>query len=263
MDCGKTLRLGRFTRRGGAVIVPMDHGLFSEPPAALADLRALVKTVAASEADGILITPGMLPHVADVAEHLAVILRIDGTHTRMGQHIERCDLMCTPDSALALGADMVVVNGYVGTENEHEQLGKLGRVAVRCRELGLPLMGEMIPGSRLGFHFGRSKKDATLPGQVNRDLWTATRTGVEIGADVIKTHYSGDAAGFAQIARSVPSPIWIAGGPLDKKGDGPFLEMIAQAVAAGAKGVVIGRNVWQRESPKEMIKALCKIVHHT
>ncbi len=260
MDTGKTLRLGRFTRRGGAVIIPMDHGLFAEPPEALADLRGLVKTVADTEADGILVTPGMLPHVADVAGHLAVILRIDGTHTRLGQHIERCDLISTPQAALALGADMVVVNGFVGVENENEHLSKIGSMAVQCQSLGMPLMGEMIPSTRLSYHFGHSKKTGSLE-EANRDLWLAARTGAEIGADVIKTHYSGDAKGFAKIVQSVPAPIWIAGGPLDKGGDEAFLEMIAQAVDAGAKGVIIGRNVWQRQNPKDMITALCRIVH--
>jgi DhnA family fructose-bisphosphate aldolase class Ia len=78
---------------------------------------------------------------------------------------------------------------------------------------------------------------------------------------VIKTHYSGDPEGFAKIVQSVPAPIWIAGGPLDKQGDEAFLKMIAQAVTAGAKGVIIGRNVWQRRNPKDMITALCRIVH--
>ena len=238
----------------------MDHGLFAEPPGAPADVRSLVKTIADSEADGILVTPGMLPHLADVVGHLAVILRIDGTHTRLGQHIERCDLISTPEAALALGADMVVVNGFVGAENENEHLAKLGRLAVQCRTLGLPLMGEMIPATQLSYHFGRSKKTAS-PQEVNQDLWLAARTGAETGADVIKTHYSGDPKGFAQIVASVPAPIWIAGGPLDKKGDQAFLDMIAQSVAAGAKGVIIGRNVWQRQDPKEMIAALCRIVH--
>ena len=85
MNTGKALRLRRFTRHGGAVIVPMDHGIFAEPPEALADLRGLVKAVAGTDADGILITPGMLPHVADVAGQLAIILRVDGTHTRLGR----------------------------------------------------------------------------------------------------------------------------------------------------------------------------------
>jgi DhnA family fructose-bisphosphate aldolase class Ia len=37
--------------------------------------------------------------------------------------------------------------------------------------------------------------------------------------------------------------------------------MVEEAIAAGAGGVVIGRNVWQRESPRKMIADLCRLVH--
>ena len=39
-------------------------------------------------------------------------------------------------------------------------------------------------------------------------------------------------------------------------GDRAYLEMIA-----GAGGIIIGRNAWQRANPKEMIQALCRLAH--
>ena len=260
LTTGKHLRLRRFTRKGGAVVVPLDHPLFAEPAPALADLRELVARIADTEADGILVTPGMLEYVAPVAGDLGIVLRIDGTHTRLGQHLERTELITTPEEALALGADMVVLNVFVGVDNEDFHLAKLGTVATACRRLGLPVMGEMIPSTILAHHFAREKRTADIA-QVNRDVWLASRLGAEIGADVIKTQYTGDPAGFRQLTRGTPVPVWIAGGPVEKPEDAAFLAMVEQAVGAGARGVVIGRNVWQRESPAGMIAQLCRLVH--
>jgi DhnA family fructose-bisphosphate aldolase class Ia len=260
MPTGKRLRMRRFTRRGGAVIIPLDHALYAEPAPALADLRALVKLIADTEADGILVTPGMLEHVAPVVGDLGIVLRVDGTHTRLGQHLERTDMIATAEGAAALGAEMVVVNAFVGVDNEDFHLNKLGMLATECRRLGLLLMGEMIPSTILNFHFAKEKKSAT-PQAVNRDVWLAARLGAEIGADVIKTQYTGDPEGFRQLTAGTPVPVWIAGGPVESKDDAAFMGMIAEAVAAGAQGAVIGRNVWQRESPRKAIAELCRIVH--
>jgi len=260
LPTGKRLRMRRFNRRGGAVIIPLDHALYAEPPPPLADMRTLVSMIADTEADGILVTPGLLEHVAPVVGDLGIVLRVDGTHTRLGQHLERTDMITTAEGAAALGAEMVVVNAFVGVDNEDFHLNKLGMLATECRRLGLLLMGEMIPSTILNFHFAKEKRSAS-PQAVNRDVWLAARLGAEIGADVIKTQYTGDPEGFRQLTRGTPVPVWIAGGPVEKKDDAAFMSMIAEAVDAGARGVVIGRNVWQRESPAGMIAQLCRIVH--
>ena len=52
--------------------------LFFGATAPLADLKKLVKTIAETESDGILVTPGMLEHIGSVVGDLGIILRIDG-----------------------------------------------------------------------------------------------------------------------------------------------------------------------------------------
>jgi len=55
-------------------------------------------------------------------------------------------------------------------------------------------------------------------------------------------------------------PIVIAGGP--KMGsDREVLEMVSSAMRAGARGVSIGRNVFQHKNPEKMVRALAAIVH--
>ena len=64
-----------------------------------------------------------------------------------------------------------------------------------------------------------------------------------------------------QVTQSVPIPVWLAGGPKGGGSDSDFLSMVNDAVTAGATGVVIGRNVWMRDNPKEIIEQLCDIFH--
>jgi fructose-bisphosphate aldolase/2-amino-3,7-dideoxy-D-threo-hept-6-ulosonate synthase len=88
----------------------------------------------------------------------------------------------------------------------------------------------------------------------------AARAGAELGADIIKTNYTGDPDSFKNVVRGCPVPVIIAGGP-KMKSDSDMLETIEGAMGAGAKGVAIGRNVFQHESPTEMTKAIARIVH--
>jgi fructose-bisphosphate aldolase/2-amino-3,7-dideoxy-D-threo-hept-6-ulosonate synthase len=88
----------------------------------------------------------------------------------------------------------------------------------------------------------------------------AARAGAELGADIVKTNYTGDPDSFKQVIKGCPVPVIIAGGP--KMGsDIELLEMIEQAIEAGAKGAAIGRNVFQHESPTRITKAISRIVH--
>jgi fructose-bisphosphate aldolase/2-amino-3,7-dideoxy-D-threo-hept-6-ulosonate synthase len=45
------------------------------------------------------------------------------------------------------------------------------------------------------------------------------------------------------------------------KSDRDLLESVEGAMGAGAKGVAIGRNVFQHESPTKMTRAIARIVH--
>jgi fructose-bisphosphate aldolase/2-amino-3,7-dideoxy-D-threo-hept-6-ulosonate synthase len=54
-------------------------------------------------------------------------------------------------------------------------------------------------------------------------------------------------------------PVVIAGGP-KASSDREILEMCNGAMAAGAKGVTFGRNIFQHKNPPAMVRALRKII---
>jgi 3-hydroxy-5-phosphonooxypentane-2,4-dione thiolase len=78
----------------------------------------------------------------------------------------------------------------------------------------------------------------------------------EFGAHIIKTYYCED---FEKVVAACPVPIVVAGGK--KLPEKDALTLVYNSIKAGAAGVDMGRNIFQAENPKAMIKAIVKIVH--
>jgi putative autoinducer-2 (AI-2) aldolase len=110
--------------------------------------------------------------------------------------------------------------------------------------VGIPVLAVTAVGKEL------EKRDA-------RYLSLACRIAAELGAHMVKTYYC---EGFEKVTGSCPVPVVIAGGPkLETEMDA--LEMTAGALAQGAVGVDMGRNIWQSENPVPMIRAIRSVVH--
>ena len=88
----------------------------------------------------------------------------------------------------------------------------------------------------------------------------AARIGAELGADIIKTNYTGNIDTFKAVVESCPVPVVIAGGPKCKTQQ-EILQTTYDSMKAGAAGLSIGRNVFQHENPTLIVKALSAIVH--
>jgi fructose-bisphosphate aldolase/2-amino-3,7-dideoxy-D-threo-hept-6-ulosonate synthase len=88
----------------------------------------------------------------------------------------------------------------------------------------------------------------------------ATRVGAEIGADVVKTSYTGDPEEYKKVVEGCPVPIVIAGGP-KAESKREVLQDIKDAIDIGVKGTMMGRNVFQQDDVEGMVDAITKIVH--
>lgn len=232
MSSGTTLRLNRILGADGrAVVVAMDHGLPGMHPLGhLADPAALLAAVAAGGADAVLTTPGIAKRYAGAFGRLGLILRLDGGATSIGDVPRRSSLIASVEDAARLGADGVAVMGFCGTDDEGDSLATLGEVAEECRALGLVLMAEMLP---LGFGADPTVEQVAI----------AARIGAEMGADLIKTKYVGPADAYRQVTEGCFAPVLVLGG--SAREPGALRAEVADAMAAGARGVAIGRNVWR------------------
>ena len=74
---------------------------------------------------------------------------------------------------------------------------------------------------------------------------------------VVKTYYC---ESFSKVVNGTPVPVVVAGGPkLNTEED--IFNLVHNAIADGAVGVDMGRNIWQNDHPIAVIKAIRAIVH--
>src|SRR5437899_2604103 len=88
-------------------------------------------------------------------------------------------------------------------------------------------------------------------------LRLACRICAELGAHFVKTYYAAD--GFETVTASCPVPVVMAGGR--KLPELEALSMAAAAIERGAAGVDMGRNIFQSEDPRRMLRAVLAVVH--
>jgi len=88
----------------------------------------------------------------------------------------------------------------------------------------------------------------------------AARVGAELGADIVKTNFTGSVESFRRVVEGCPVPVVVAGGEKMNSNE-EILKMVEMAMEAGAAGVAIGRNIFQAENPRLMTKAISMIVH--
>lgn len=250
-EVGKRIRLERIidrkTRR--TVIVPMDHGLSMGPIAGLEDMASTINRVADGGANAVVLHKGIIrAGHRGYGRDIGLIIHLSGS-TSLGPDPLGKVPVATVKEAICLGTDAVSIHVNVGAANESEQLQNMGEVADTCAAWGMPLFAMMYPrGPKV-----KSEHDPAMVGH-------AARVGAELGADIVKTVYTGNFNSFRRVVRGCPVPIVIAGGP-KMATPRDVLKMTSEAVKAGAIGVSIGRNVFQHRNPTAMTRALTKIVH--
>ena len=250
-ETGKRVRLERIINRETrkTIIVPMDHGVSSGPIAGLIDMPAAVNSVAEGGANAVLLHKGIIKHGhRGYGRDIGLIMHLSGS-TSLSPDPNHKVLVATVEEALKLGADAVSIHVNVGADDEAKMLSQLGEVSERCMEWGMPLLAMMYPRGRKI----ESEHDVEV-------VKLAARVGAELGADIVKTNYTGDPDTFKEVVKGCPVPVVIAGGP--KMGsDMEVLEMVAGAIEVGAAGTSIGRNIFQHANPTKMVRAIAAILH--
>ena len=81
----------------------------------------------------------------------------------------------------------------------------------------------------------------------------------ELGADVIKTNWPGDQASFGKLVAAANGiPIVLAGG--SRLRDEELLGRMEAAMAEGAIGCSVGRNIFMHRSPEAITRALSRVI---
>jgi len=249
---GKKIRIERIIDRktGRSVIVPMDHGVSIGPVKGIIKMAQTIDEVASGGANAVLMHKGMVGSGhRGYGRDIGLIIHLSAS-TALGPDPNNKVLVTSVEKAIKLGADAVSVHVNVGSEREPEMLIKLGTISEICDDWGMPLIAMMYPR-------GKNIKNEHDPEVVK----LASRAGAELGADIIKTNYTGDPDSFKEVIEGCPVPLVIAGGPKVET-DEELLQMVKNSVEVGGAGVAIGRNIFQAKSPQKTTRAISEIVHN-
>jgi DhnA family fructose-bisphosphate aldolase class Ia len=245
---GKPNRLRRILCPGrGSLVVAFDHPLALGPIPGTTNPGRQIARFVEGKADALLLNVGMMRHVAEAApsERLpGLIARLDwttalGTSSQIPSGPFRSCLVAHPEEALRHGADAVIVFLVVGSGDadfDRSEIRRVARVSRECEQVGLPLMVESLAR-------GPSVQNPRDP----EWLLLHTRIAAELGADVIKTEYTGNPESMRRVVGSCPIPILVLGGSRSGS-DQEVLDVVRSIMRAGAAGVFFGRNVFQAKN---------------
>jgi DhnA family fructose-bisphosphate aldolase class Ia len=252
---GESIRLSRLFSEGkNAVIVAVDHGLYFGPLPGMINLPEVIDRV--SKADAILMAPGSPAHCQSVfskrgAPALIVRLNWGSNYAAMWnyKHSHSVPMISAAD-AVAQGADLVISSLSLKNPDEAEDAHNVevfSACVSQAHALGIPMVGEVYP----------TGGDDFQPEDLQDEIFIGCRIIAELGADLVKTFYTGGR--FKEICAATPVPVLALGAKkLPKESDA--LKLAAVSVEAGARGIVYGRNVIQSKDPSRLLDALSEVV---
>ena len=249
---GKTVRLRRMQNAvsGRILTVAIDHAPSYGVLDGLENIDAVIKKVAASDPDAILLMKGtaercFLPYAGDISLILkcSSLSPFHSEHDVWVSHVE---------DALRLGADAIAMALTVGSEQQPYLLSNLAALVREAERGGMPVIVHAYPNGVL------VPPDERFTA---KQVKYAARLGMELGVDIVKTFYTGSAETFAQVVETAAPALVVAAGGPRLETDADVLRMAYDVVQAQAAGITFGRNIWQSEKPSRMIRALRHIVH--
>jgi 2-amino-4,5-dihydroxy-6-oxo-7-(phosphonooxy)heptanoate synthase len=237
----KGLRLRRLFRADGRMLlVAMDHAGFMGPVRGL-DLPTMAAVVGAG-ADAIMTTYGTarrVSHQPHLLGQAALVVSLDVHAVQPEEQVL---------AAMQLGADSVKV---LAVSSDRAQWTALQRYALVCERWAIPFQAEVIPG-------GFDQPDQHTPDNIAR----VARQAAEMGADYVKTLYTGDPDSMRRVVEGATVPVVILGG--DRAADeDALLRQVADALSAGVAGIAFGRNIWNHANPGSIAARLINVVHPT
>jgi DhnA family fructose-bisphosphate aldolase class Ia len=253
-NSGKKIRLNRIVRPGRkSLVVAFDHALSLGPIPGTENPANQIRRFANAGVDAVLLNLGLLQRCLDSLlgpSMPGIIARIDWTtlwnaHDGDASSELQSRLVARPEDAMRCGADAVVTYLAVGTGDsdfEAKEIARNAEVARECERIGMPLIIESLARG----------KNVTNPSDP-KWLKLHTRMAAELGADLIKTDYSGDSQSMRDVVENCPIPILVLGGSRYSS-DAEALALIRGVAEAGAAGVFFGRNVFQADDMDAFLK---------
>jgi fructose-bisphosphate aldolase / 2-amino-3,7-dideoxy-D-threo-hept-6-ulosonate synthase len=255
MQVGKSMRLKRVIDPAGvSVICALDHGMtapsFLEP---LSDIAQRTREAVGGGANVIMMSKGMIRRAVEAFSPTTSLALLLSASANPGEARPAVIQIAQVEEAARLGADAVVLFTALGGENEAAMIKTLSEVGRESAMLGVPFIAEAeFPttyasveelSERYGFEY----------------LRRSVRLCAELGADIVKTNWPGDEDSFGRLVTATNGvPVVLAGG--SRLEDAELLRRMECAMAAGAIGCSVGRNIFMHRSPEAITRALSRVI---
>ena len=236
---------------GNALYLAYDHGLEHGPTdfnIDNVDPEYVLDIAVKGRYNGLILQKGIAEkYFEHYRQKVPLIVKLNGK-TRITHNDPYSPITCSVKRAVELGAEAVGFTVYDGSPVESRIFSDFRKVQEEAHDYGLPVIAWMYPRGKF------VKEDTSI-----ETLAYAARVGLELGADILKMKFNSDIEGYRWVIKSAGNvPVVCAG--QSKVDDHELLTSAHNMIQAGAKGMAIGRNVWQHENPLGMTRALKKII---
>ncbi len=200
-----------------------------------------------------------------------LILKLNGTSELYTKEDPYSPQLYSVSDALELGATAVGYTVYSGSKYEDDMQKEFSKIIREAHSQGIPVIGWMYPRGKSLFDRRSASKTLKLALEEQEATNLAidetpsivaygARIGLELGADIVKVKYTGSVDSFRWVVQSAyPTKVVMSGGPMTRT-DEEFLAKIEEVLSAGATGIAVGRNVWQRQDPLIISEKIHRVI---
>ena len=243
VDWGMKTRLSTIFQKesGNTVMLAFDHGYFMGSTAGLERMDLSMPPLI-PYVDVLMATRGALRSCIPPDFKKGIALRCSAGSSMIDDDLSHEVIAVNIEDAIRMNASCMAVQTFIGAAGEKESIENLCKTIDAGNRYGIPTLGVVAVGKTM-------ERTPTF-------FKLATRIVAEMGVQIVKTYYCDD---FEEITAACPVPIVVAGGK--KIEEKEALTMAFRAMDGGARGLDMGRNIFQSDCPIGMAKAIGAIVH--
>jgi class I fructose-bisphosphate aldolase len=183
-----------------------------------------------------------------------LILKLNGTSELCTEEEPYSPQLYSVEDALELGATAVGYTVYSGSKYEDEMQKEFSYPR------GNSLFDRRSASKTLKIALEEQEETNLAIDETPSIVAYGARIGLELGADIVKVKYTGSPESFRWVVQSAfPTKVVMSGGPMTKTDEG-FLSRVKDVLTAGAVGIAVGRNIWQRKDPLIISEKIHQII---
>lgn len=252
-------------RKGNSLILAYDHGtehgpVDFEPMPKSADPTHVFQVGRHSAVTAIALQKGNAEYYRNweneenIKDGAPLLVKLNGNSNLAERDDYYSPKQCSVKYAVEeLDADAVGYTMYAGSLHEDKMWEDFREVQEAARKYDIPVVMWSYPR-------GKGIENSDYSGQKDPEVVAyGARLGLELGADMVKCKYPGNKEDWERLESVVGDLKTVMSGG-SKRSDEDFLKDVNDTIKVGGNGLAVGRNIFQREDPEELLDKLEKVI---